>query len=238
MYVHFNWKTSYRPIGWSLGHCSSCQQEGVVQLENVVEVFYLYDVIPLSENLKGKIARCDFCRRHVENARDWRGISLADWSPKEGLASLYRKLDLSYPIGLSNASSNVRLHSLLSSVQEASSVSRMNLGPFGILGGGILGVLVAIPLAMWLFENQIVQPRLDELGFVFLLSFVSLFLGAILGALIEFLLRRERGPATRIREVYNSYPFNLYLLEELSQEYSKNVQRAVKTVCDQVPRGL
>ncbi len=69
-----------------------------------------------------------------------------------------------------------------------------------------------------------------------LLSGICLIPGAILGALIEALLRRERGAAARIREVYNKYPFDLYRLEELSREYGKRVQKAVTSVIDEVPR--
>jgi hypothetical protein len=78
---------------------------------------------------------------------------------------------------------------------------------------------------------------MDELGFMILLSLISLVAGAVLGALTEALLRRERGAAARIREVYTNYPFDLYRLETLSQEYGRNVQKAVKLVIDEVPRG-
>lgn len=237
MYIHFNWTTSHRPMGWSLGHCDSCQQEGAVRLEKVVQTLYLNGIIPLTKKDKGQVARCDFCRRLVERVRDWEGLPLADWSPQDGMADLSKKLGVSAPVGLGNASSDARLHSLLSAVQKNSSFAKIGLGPVGLLAGSILGVMVAVPLAKWLHQNQQAPAQMDELGFILLVAFISLVPGAILGALIEALFRRERGVAARIREAYTSYPFDLYRLETLSQDYGKNVQKAVKIVIDEVPRG-
>jgi hypothetical protein len=236
MYVHISWGTSYRPIGWSFAYCGSCQQEGVVRLEKVVEVLYLNGIIPLYKKDKGQRARCDFCGRLVQQVRNWEGVALADWSPQEGVAALSKILGISAPVGLTNASTDARLHSLLSAVQQTSSLTKVGIGPVGILSGCILAVSIAMPLAMWLHQNQQAPGQMDELGFVMLVSFISLFPGAIAGALIETLLRCERGVAVRLREVYDNYPFDLYRLEELSQEYGKRVQKAVKAVIDEVPR--
>lgn len=236
MYVHFNWDTSHRPVGWSFGYCGSCQQESVVRLEKVVQTLYLNGIIPLSKKDKGQVARCDFCRRLVERVRDWQGIALTDWSPQEGVAELSKRLGLSTPAGLDNAS-DARLHSLLSAAQQTSSFAKVGIGPAGILGGCVLGIVVAVPLATWLQQNQLAPARMDELGFTILVSLISLVPGAVIGALIEALFRRERGVAARIREAYTNYPFDLYRLETLSQEYGKNVQKAVKLVIDEVPRG-
>jgi hypothetical protein len=82
MYVHINWETRYKPIGWSLGYCDSCQQEGVVRLEQVVQTLYLNGIIPLSKKDKGRVAKCDFCRRSVEDVYDWDGIARDEWSPQ------------------------------------------------------------------------------------------------------------------------------------------------------------
>ncbi|HZV04922.1 MAG TPA: hypothetical protein VE999_07555 [Gemmataceae bacterium] len=235
MYIHISWETRYQPTGWSLGYCDSCQQEGAVRLERIVRTLYLNGLIPLSKKDKGQAARCDFCRRWVEQVRDWQGIALDDWSPQEGVAELSKRLGVHPPVGVDSAS-DARLHSLLSAVQQSSSFTKVGLGPMGILSGCIVGVLVAVPLAKWLHQNQQAPARMDELGFMILLSLISLVPGAILGALVETVLRRERGAAARIREVYTNYPFDLYRLETLSQEYGRNVQKAVKLVIDEVPR--
>jgi hypothetical protein len=237
VHIHISWKTSYRPMGWSLGYCESCQQAGSVRLEKVVEVLYLNGIIPLSKRDKGRVGRCDFCRRLVERVWDGDGIALGDWSPQEGVAALGKKLGVSNPSGFGNASTDARLHSLLSAVQQSSSLTKVGLGPVGILSGCILGVALAVPLAMWLHQNQQAHAQIDELGFVIMLSFGSLFPGAIIGALIEAWIRRERGVSARLREAYDNYPFDLYRFEELSQEYGKNVQKAVKTLIDEVPRN-
>jgi hypothetical protein len=236
MYVHLNWRTSNRLTGWSFGHCGSCQQEGVARLEKVVAVLYLNGIIPLYKKDKGQVARCDFCGRSVEDVRDWEGIALADWSHHEGVAVLCKRLGISNPAGLRSTFPDTRLHSLLSAVQQTSSFTRLEIGPVGILGGCIAAVAIAVPLALWLHQNQQAPGQIDELGFVMLLSGISLIPGAIVGALIEALLRRERGAAARIREVYNNYPFDLYRLEELSREYGQRVQKAVKVVIDEEPR--
>jgi hypothetical protein len=236
MYIHFNWDTRYQPIGWTIGYCGTCQQEGAVRLEKIVQTLYLNGLIPLSKKDKGQAARCDFCRRWVEQVRNWQGIDLADWSPQEGVAELSKKLGVPPPVALDNTS-DARLHSLLSAVQQSSSFSKIGLGPLGILTGCIVGVLVAVPLAKCLHQIRLAPAQMDELGFMLMLALLSLVPGAVLGALTEALLRRERGAAARIREVYTNYPFDLYRLETLSQEYGRNVQKAVKLVIDEVPRG-
>src|SRR5262245_32680605 len=126
MYIHFNWETRYQPNGWSLGYCGSCQQEGAVRLEKIVQTLYLNGLIPLSKTDKGQAARCDFCRRWVEQVRDQQGIDLADWSPQEGVAELSKKLGVPPPVGLENAT-DARLHSLLSAIQQSSSFSKIRL---------------------------------------------------------------------------------------------------------------
>src|SRR5215469_482208 len=119
MYIHFHWETRYHPIGWSIGYCGTCQQEGAVRLERIVQTLYLNGLIPLSKKDKGQAARCDFCRRWVERVRDWQGIALADWSPPEGVAELSKRLGVPPPVGLENTS-DARLRSLLSAVQQSS----------------------------------------------------------------------------------------------------------------------
>ncbi len=236
MYVHLSWRTSNRPTGWSFGYCGSCQQDGVARLEKVMATLYLNGVIPLYKKDKGQIARCDFCDRSIEDVRDWEGVALADWSHHEGVAVLCKRLGISSAAGLRSTFLDTRLHSLLSAVQQTSSFTRLEIGSVGILGGCIVAVAIAVPLALWLHQNQQAPGQMDELGFVMILSLISLVPGAIVGALIEALLRRERGAAARIREVYNNYPFDLYRLEELSREYGTRVQKAVRVVIDEVPR--
>lgn len=208
-----------------------------MRLEKVVQVLYLNGIIPLYKKDKGEVARCDFCGRSVEQVRSWDGIALADWSHEEGAAALGKKLGISIPVAHSNTSTDARLHSLLSAVQQISSFTKVAIGPVGILSGCIVGVTIAMPLAVWLHHNQQAPGRIDELGFVMILSLISLIPGAFIGGLIEALLRRDRGVAARIREVYNNYPFDLYRLEELSREYGQRVQKAVKVVIDEVPRN-
>lgn len=236
MYVHLGWRTSNRPTGWSFGYCGSCQQVGVARLEKVVAVLYLNGIIPLYKKDKGQVARCDFCGRLVEDVRDWEGVALADWSHHEGVAALTKKLEISDPVGVGSTFTDARLHSLLSAVQQTPCFTRLEMGPVGILGGCIVAVAIAAPLGLWLHKNHLAPGQIGELGFVMLLSLISLVPGAIVGALTETLLRDERGVAARIREVYNNYPFDLYRLEELSREYGKRVHKAVQSVIDEVPR--
>ena len=64
----------YRPAAWSFGHCPTCQQDVVVRLEEVFEVWYLNGLIPLTRSLTGQRARCDFCDRAVGEVIDWDGV--------------------------------------------------------------------------------------------------------------------------------------------------------------------
>ncbi|MGH7170622.1 MAG: hypothetical protein ACRELF_06370 [Gemmataceae bacterium] len=238
MHVHLSEKRKQESLDWSWGYCKSCQQYGPIRIENFVDVLYLYFVVPLYEQ-KGQTARCDFCRRRVEIAEDALGSNRADWSPKESLPSLLTKLGLPIPVSLPRMCSDERLHSLLSAIDKSSSIARVELRPLGLLGGLVVGALAPVPLALWLHDNKLVQlqPPPDKLGLVVMLSFAGMLVGVLLGAPIEFVLRRNQSAVTRIKEACEDYQLDLYRLEELSHTYSNTVQKAVKMVCEDAPRG-
>jgi hypothetical protein len=221
-------KTEYRARRWSLGYCPSCEQEGAVRLEDVVEVSYLWDIIPVWKRHTGEAARCDFCLRHVEYVRDATGIDLADWSPIKGLPLLLKKLGIVDPIALPESTSDVRLHSLLSSVEKRSSATRLQLSPIGLIVGPIVGALLALPLGLWLDDGQ--PGRFKPGQIVVLLCIAGGFAGIILGPTIEFFLWRDRSVLARITETHEKYRLDLQRLEELAGAYSKRIRKAVKAV--------
>src|SRR5438067_1001603 len=112
MLITFGTKLEYRPTGWSLGHCPACQQEGVVRLEEVIEVYSINGLIPLSRSPCGEIARCDLCDRRVDEVSDWSGVRLEEWHPVEGLSALLSKLGRPMPPGTGQQSPDARVHSL------------------------------------------------------------------------------------------------------------------------------
>ena len=59
-------------------------------------------------------------------------------------------------------------------------------------------MLVAVPLAMWLHQNEVVQYAGEELAFVIMVAMVSVVPGLVLGATTEYLLKRGRSRADRV----------------------------------------
>jgi hypothetical protein len=232
MIVTVSWKTEYRPSGWSFGRCDSCQQLGPVRIEQMVDVGYLWGLFRMQERpLYDSVARCDFCHRQVQPGQIFKEIDLKEWSPEEGVPALLAKLGVEEPKDLSQTNSNVRLHSLLSAVQEATSVNRLQLSPIGIVVGAIAGALGAIPLGMWLAEEKIVSIGRDGNGTVMVTSLLGVVVGLILGAMVETLLRRDHQPFAMLAETNAKYRLDLPRLQELSQTYSGRVRKAVKQLC-------
>lgn len=235
MQIHLSWHRKQECLHWTWGYCESCQQYGPVRLKNFVDVLRVYFIIPLYER-SGQTARCDFCRRYIEMIVEPIGVNLADWSPKEGLLSLLAKLELPIPISLPRMCSDERLHSLLSSIDESSSLARVTLRPCGILAGLVIGALAPVSLAL-LHDNKLVQLPRGKGELVMLLSLAGIPVGLLLGGLIEFFLQRDRSAVRRIKEACEDYQLDLYRLEELSHTYSQTVQIAVKTACEDALRG-
>jgi len=231
MHIDVSLKTEYRPFRWSFDYCVSCEQEGPSTIEHILEVVYLYG-FRAGETRIGKIARCDFCRRHIENPRTYSGIELDEWLHAEGLSALLAKLDRECPVPLPETTTEARLHSLLSAVERASALQRQPLSPIGIVAGGVAGAVGAIPLGMWLYESHQVQPKIDELGFVMGMILAGVFVGMLLGAAVEYFLRRGPDACARIETAHTRYGIDLERLEQASQSYSRRIRNAVKKLCE------
>ena len=235
--IHIGWRVKYGAKSWSWGHCDSCQQEGPVRFQDFTERLYLNAVIPLSRGKKGKLAHCDFCRRNIQSVENYEGIPFKDWSPQEGLDALCKRCGISPTRIPAQLVTDTRLHSLLSAIEKKSPLVHTQIGPLGILGGGILAPLIAIPLAMWLHQNQIVQPQMDQEAFILLAAGLSIVPGIVIGAVVESFLRRDRSARTQLWEAYRDYPFDLLRLEELSRDYGKNVRKVVHWLSEQALRN-
>jgi hypothetical protein len=232
IHISWEWRTEYEPARWSFGYCPSCQQEGPLTLDDVYEVCYLWSLFQIDERLMDeRVARCDFCRHLGAAERDGKGIRLREWSPEQGTPPLLEKLAITDPLPLLEGASDARLHSLLRAVQRASSLHGVHLSPLGAIAGSIAGVLAAIPLGGWLWEQQNVRPTPDEAGFVMMLCMIGGVAGLILGATVEFLSRRGRRPLARIHAAHAMYGIDLHRLQELSGSYSRRIRKAVAEAC-------
>ncbi len=233
-----SWKTEYRPSGWSFGRCDSCQQSGPVRVEQMVDVCYLWGLFRMQERpLYDSVARCDFCHRQVQPSQVFKEIDVKEWTPKEGVPALLAKLGVEEPSDLPRTTSNVRLHSLLSAVQEATSANRMQLSPIGIVVGAIAGALASIPLGMWLAEEQILSIGRDGNGTMMVTCLLGVVVGLILGAVVETMLRRDRQPFAMLADTNAKYRLDLPRLQELSLTYSGRVRKAVKELCAKAGRA-
>ncbi len=225
MLVHFDWKTEYDPFRWTLEYCDPCQQVGPATVEHVWEVCYLYGLVAVGERWVGKISRCDFCRRQIKQPSGRRGIPLEEWRRREGVGVLATKLGLQQPAPFEIT--DARIYSLLRAVDRASAVDRQELTPIGLVAGGVLGLVAAIPLAMWLHNNQVIWPQIDQGGVVGGAVFVGLVVGIVVGPIVEYFLRRGPGVYARLAKAHKGYGIDLDRLKEASQGFSRRTRKAV-----------
>jgi hypothetical protein len=232
VHISLEWQTEYHPHRWSFGYCPSCQEAGLVRLDRVEEVCYLWGMFPVdTQDTEQTAPRCDFCRRLVEQVFHAKGIALDKWSPVEGITALLDRLDLADRVlPPEDASSDARLHSLLTSVAQESSIFQFGLSPIGMFAGLILGVLAAVPLGKWLFAAGYVEPPPDEIRFVMIMCMIGAVVGVLLGATTEFLIRRNRSAHARIAEACRQYHLDPERLEEVSRSYNRRLQKLVKRV--------
>jgi hypothetical protein len=158
MLIYVVRKLEYEPAAWSFGYCPSCRTFGVLRLETEFLAYYLNGLFRVSREEQGRIARCDFCERRVEETWDWDGVGLQDYSPIEGVPVLLDKLRRPPPPVSNPPSPDVRLHSLLSAIQKRTSAHGQQLGPVGLVVGAVVGALLGIPVGIWLFDREIVIP--------------------------------------------------------------------------------
>src|SRR5262249_17465514 len=131
------------PVAWSVGWCASCEREGAVRLEDVFRVGYLTVMlvpIPITRARVRQISLCDFCGRRVPDA-EAPSIPLSGWTPRDGIAALYERLDLPIRATATRRITDRQLRSLLTSAESTAAAHRIALGPFGIGLGIVAGVL-------------------------------------------------------------------------------------------------
>ncbi len=232
MILTVSWKTEYQASGWSFGRCDACQQSGPVRIEQMVDICYLWGLFRIRERpLHDSVARCDFCHRRIEPGQVFKEIDVKEWSPPEGIPALLAKLGIEAPKDLPQTTSNARLHSLLSSVEEATSVNRIQLSPIGIFVGAIAGAVAGFPLGTWLADEKLLSIGHDDNTTVMVTCGFGFVLGMILGAVVEMVARRDNQPYLMLTETNAKYRLDLSRLQELSQTYSGRVRKAVKRLC-------
>jgi hypothetical protein len=224
IFVVFSWKTVGHHRAWSVAECRHCQGLEPVRVEERIFTFSLY-WIPVVRESKGLVGRCDFCSRAVEVTTTSKSIHLDDWSPPQGLALLMRKLGFTGKVTVRRAPVDERLRSLLDVTQQTTSLWNAQVLS-GILIGLCVGVAMGIAVGKLLYAAN-VRLGTDQLGMVMISCFVCAWLGAMGGAIIQWMINRVTVAKKIVERAFQAYGIDLARLEELSLEYNHIVQRAV-----------
>jgi hypothetical protein len=225
--IHFSWKTLLQSANWSFGYCRHCEQHGAIRIESFKHTLYLNLIIRLSDQY-ATITRCDFCERRLDLPANRAVIAYSAWSHEEGLPALLLRLGLPPSSAPSTPMTDIQLHSLLSSVQQAS-VS-LTLGPLLIFLGMLVGLILGTAAGYFVFRDQpIAEPR-DRTLYICVTGAMGACAGALLAAFVDALFRRNRKATSLIASAYARYRIDLFRLSVLSQSYSKRIQKAVREV--------
>jgi hypothetical protein len=219
----------YRHVAWSAGYCTHCQGLEAIRVQDVVEVLAVY-FVPIQRRVVGRNGICDFCERPLDRAVTDQLVDRLDWAPPGGLpkllASLGSKQELTLPEApLTETQPDVRLRSLLSATQDASSLKNVNI-VVGLVAGLIAGVALGIPLGMVLFDHGI-RLGPDRFGTGFAVALIGAVVGSIAGATVYGLMIRTRTATRKVVAACGKYPLDLARLGELARDYNRHVQHAV-----------
>lgn len=222
-----SWKTVPRQVAWTIGRCSHCQGFEAIRIEDSVLVVSV-NFLPIVRSRTGKqTASCDFCERPVELPVAMNRIDADSWAPSEGMESLAAKLGMNWQALPTERRPEIRLGSLLSAAQEASTLDRLDISmglTTGLLVGGIAGGLIGY---------YIVPPRawgMDDIGRVFAGIFAGLALGATIGASLLALIRRKSVPLHRLRRACRDYRLDPASLLPLAGDSPHRVRSAVRRI--------
>jgi hypothetical protein len=231
MPVAIHVSTKQKHEGWTAGHCVHCGQTEVMRVERHYRVVWIM-FVPLSFSTAKKSLRCDFCERPADNIATTDEVPLDEWSAQEGVAALAGRLGRAQAFEGTSSNSDARLHSLLKSAQEATSLGKISAIP-GVIAGLIIGFLAAASIGIVLFEAGIDLGSRDKFGVVMGFGLIGGVAGAILGALGYAWLSRGRLATAKIRAAHEKYNLDLRKLEELAQKYHARIWHGVKTVRDE-----
>src|SRR5438477_2400243 len=142
IHLLFQSRTKVHHPGWSVGICNHCGQLEVWRLENLIRIFCIC-FIPISRTVVGKRWRCDFCERLASAPIVVKYVPLDDWIPLDGLPALLKRLDLNPSLAPSAGSSETRMRSLLTSLNDKEWLKKTDSG-VGMVTGMIVGFLAGI----------------------------------------------------------------------------------------------
>lgn len=155
--------------------------------------------------------------------RDAPQIPLSDWSPHAGMNVLLRRLSISQEVCPPHSSSEARLHSLLESAREASSICRVTV--VNVIPGFIVGITLGCLLG---HAVGVGLPNVNE----FVALAIGGSIGAFTGAITHAILLRERLALRRLVAACNRYSIDVNALEALSAGHGRLVARAARAIRD------
>jgi hypothetical protein len=224
-----HWK-DYQQVGWAIGQCPKCKQVEAVQIRDVIDVTAYY-FIPVRRTIVGKDCVCDFCERPlVWSQVSQANIAMHQWMPADGLPALLKSLGVKQKVA-PLPTTDERLHSLLSAVQEASSLKNVSITP-GLIVGGLAGITLGIPLGLAAFAVGLRLGVTDRFGHGFLGAAMGAVIGAIVGSATYGWLIRGRTATKRLVATCRRYGLDGTRLCELSAGYKERVQHAARASRD------
>jgi phage FluMu protein Com len=222
----------YKQTGWFVSKCPYCQTFEAMRVEQRFLIISL--LIRLAKVSREKTLRCDFCERLLGSVPNAHIISIDEWDREDGIRLLFRRVLPDLDIPPLNGFSETRIRSLLDSVAETTSLTKMHVSTTALTIGGLLSLPISIAFAIFLHNKGYWHGDLDKFGFVALCGIVGFVIGAILGGGIYGIHHARKVVLNRIFSAHSRYDMDMQRFEELSRDYPQKIRNLVSQVCQEM----
>lgn len=210
--------------------CESCQQAEAVRCEEVTETAEVFFVQAAKGVIK-KQGRCDFCDRLVTHWLSNRVVPVSNWHPTQGLLALAGMLGVDFEQVRTPRETDIRLRSLLSSVQRESCLKRSTFLGGAVVGSALGAILGGYGYYLLFVMGSDADQALSDGPIIW--GFLLAITGALFGGVLNYWIASRTIAHNAIRRALEDYSLNLSELAIAAQSYSPRIRAAIQRCRDQ-----